>query len=80
MTVALLCICLLYFTSVALLSSWVLMLADVATFLCMLVQYGPQLFLTNVTKEKHLHSLFKLLTITIEYSSDEIGNLGESMY
>lgn len=61
--------------SVVLLSSWVLMLTDVVTLLCTLVQYSAQLFLTSVTKEKHLHSLFKLLTITNEYSTDQIGNL-----
>ena len=51
------------------------MLTDVATLLCTLVWYGPQLFLTSVSKEKHVHSLFKLLTITNEYSTDQIGNL-----
>ena len=51
------------------------MLTDVTILLSTLVQYSPQLFLTGVTKEKHLHSLFKLLTITNHYSNDQIGNL-----
>ena len=51
------------------------MLKDVTILLSTLVQYSPQLFLTGVTKKKHLHSLFKLLTITNHYSNDQIGNL-----
>ena len=63
----------LSFCSLVLLSSWVLMLADIVMLLCTLVQYSPQLFLPTVAKEKHLNSLFKLLTIANEYSNDQIG-------
>ena len=54
------------------------MLADVVTLLCTLVQYGPQLFLPTVVKEKHVNSLFKLLTIANEYSNDQMGMCNES--